>query len=48
MPRGGAGDLYAVLQVVVPPADERERRLYEELAKGSDFNPRGHFHGEGE
>lgn len=40
MPRGGAGDLFAVLQVVVPPADERERKLYEELAKGSSFKPR--------
>ncbi|HUQ11006.1 MAG TPA: DnaJ C-terminal domain-containing protein [Steroidobacteraceae bacterium] len=48
MPRGGAGDLFAVLQVVVPPADERERKLYEELAKGSGFDPRGHFQGEGE
>lgn len=46
MPRGGAGDQYAVLQVVVPPADERERRLYEELAQGSTFNPRKHFSGE--
>lgn len=40
MPRGGAGDLFAVLQVVVPPADDRERPLYEELAKGSSFKPR--------
>jgi curved DNA-binding protein len=40
MARGGAGDLFAVLQVVVPPADDRERKLYEELAKGSNFNPR--------
>jgi curved DNA-binding protein len=40
MPRGGAGDLFAVLQVVVPPADDRERQLYEELAKGSTFKPR--------
>ncbi|HEX6637375.1 MAG TPA: DnaJ C-terminal domain-containing protein [Steroidobacteraceae bacterium] len=47
VPRGGAGDLYAVLQVVVPPADERERKLYEELAKASGFNPRAHFGGEG-
>ena len=39
-PKGGAGDLYAVLQVVVPRPDERERALYEELAKGSTFNPR--------
>lgn len=40
MARGGAGDLFAVLQVVVPPADDRERKLYEELAKGSNFKPR--------
>jgi curved DNA-binding protein len=46
VPRGGAGDLFAVLQVVVPPADDRERKLYEELAKGSNFNPR--TWGEGE
>jgi curved DNA-binding protein len=48
IPRGGAGDLFAVLQVVVPPADERERKLYEELAKGSGFDPRSHFGEEGE
>jgi curved DNA-binding protein len=31
---GGAGDLLARLKVVVPPpADDRERKLYEELAK---------------
>jgi curved DNA-binding protein len=43
MPRGGAGDLFAVTQIVVPPPDERERALYEqlqELAKGGGFNPR--------
>jgi curved DNA-binding protein len=40
LPKGGAGDLYAVTQIVVPPPDERERALYEELAKGSRFNPR--------
>jgi curved DNA-binding protein len=40
MPRGGAGDQFAVLQIVVPPANERERALYEELSKGSTFNPR--------
>jgi curved DNA-binding protein len=38
--KGGAGDLFAVLQIVVPPPDERERALYEQLAKGSTFNPR--------
>jgi curved DNA-binding protein len=43
MPRGGAGDLFAVVQVVVPPPDEREQALYEQLrdlAKSSGFNPR--------
>lgn len=40
MPRGGAGDQFAVLQIVVPPANERERALYEELSKGSTFKPR--------
>ncbi|MCC6610022.1 MAG: DnaJ domain-containing protein [Burkholderiales bacterium] len=43
-PGGGPGDLYCVLQVVTPAAlSERERSLYEELAKLSTFNPRGHF-----
>ena len=40
-PRGGHGDLYAVLKVEVPkkPGDE-ERELYERLSEVSDFNPR--------
>ena len=43
-PRGGAGDLIAVVQIVVPAdVGERERELYEQLAKGSEFNPRRHF-----
>jgi curved DNA-binding protein len=43
-PHAGAGDLYAVVQIVVPGAvNERERALYRELAQGSAFNPRGHF-----
>ena len=46
-PRGGAGDLFAVTQIVVPVPGDRERALYEQLAKGSDFNPRRHFGGEG-
>ena len=43
-PGGGAGDLYAVLSVAVPgsPTD-RERALFEELAKVSRFNPRERF-----
>lgn len=46
MPRGGSGDLFAVLQIAVPPADERQRALWQELAKGSDFNPRRWGEGE--
>jgi curved DNA-binding protein len=47
-PRGGAGDLIAVVQIVVPAElGERERELYQELAKTSDFNPRRHFAPEG-
>jgi curved DNA-binding protein len=39
--RGGKGDLYAELEVVVPPQlTERERELFAELAKVSSFNPR--------
>jgi curved DNA-binding protein len=42
---GTAGDLYAVVQIEVPKTvSERERELYEELAKVSSFNPRKHFH----
>jgi curved DNA-binding protein len=40
--KGGKGDLYASLEVVVPPElSERERELFAELAKVSTFNPRG-------
>lgn len=40
-PKDGHGDLYAVFQLVVPPElSERERELFEELAKESSFNPR--------
>ena len=46
MQRGGAGDLFAVLQIAVPAADERQRALWQELAKGSDFNPRRWEEGE--
>jgi curved DNA-binding protein len=45
-PGGGAGDLYAVLQITVPESPSaRERALYEELAQVSTFNPRRHFEG---
>ena len=43
-PGGGEGDLYAIVQIVVPTAaTERERELYRSLAGSSAFNPRGHF-----
>jgi curved DNA-binding protein len=43
-PRGGAGDLYAVAQIVVPPElSERERELYVELQAASNLNPRSHM-----
>ncbi|HEV8629006.1 MAG TPA: J domain-containing protein [Thermoanaerobaculia bacterium] len=39
--KGGKGDLYAELDVVVPTQlTPRERELFEELAKVSTFNPR--------
>jgi curved DNA-binding protein len=41
---GQAGDLYAVIQIVVPVAPgEREKKLYEELAQASGFDPRARF-----
>ena len=40
-PRGGHGDLYAVLKVEVPKrAGDEERELYQRLAQVSDFDPR--------
>ncbi len=39
---GGKGDLYAVLRIVVPAKlSDRERELFEQLAKESEFKPRG-------
>jgi len=44
LPGGGHGDLYCVLQIVTPSVlSDREKELYDELAKLSSFNPRGHF-----
>jgi curved DNA-binding protein len=44
LPRGGAGDLYAVVQIVVPPKpSDQERALFEQLAQVSAFNPRTRF-----
>jgi curved DNA-binding protein len=43
-PKGDAGDLYAIVQIVVPTAaNERELQLFRQLAEASTFNPRGHF-----
>ena len=43
-PGGGAGDQYAVINIVAPPAHtERERKLYEELRDAARFEPRRHF-----
>lgn len=43
-PDGGAGDLYAVVQIEVPKTvTARERELYEELAAVSKFIPRKHL-----
>jgi len=41
---GRKGDFYAVVSITVPThLTERERSLYEELAKTSTFNPRAHL-----
>ncbi len=43
-PRGGAGDLFAVAQIVVPAElSARERELYEELKGASGAEVRKHF-----
>ena len=43
-PRGGAGDLFAVAQIVVPAElSERERELYEGLKDASGATMRKHF-----
>ncbi|MBS4098071.1 MAG: DnaJ domain-containing protein [Sulfuricella sp.] len=43
-PHDGGGDLFAIVQIVVPTVlSEHERRLFKELADVSTFNPRGHF-----
>lgn len=43
-PREGEGDLYAVVQIVLPvELSEHERTLLQQLADGSTFDPRSHF-----
>jgi curved DNA-binding protein len=40
-PKGRAGDLYAEVRIMVPPAPtDRERELFEQLAAASSFDPR--------
>jgi curved DNA-binding protein len=40
-PRGQPGDLYAEVQIMVPPIlSDQERRLFEQLAATSTYNPR--------
>jgi len=40
-PKGGAGDLYAEIEIAVPKSlTDDERRLFEELAQHSTFQPR--------
>jgi len=39
--QGGRGDLYAIVQVQIPTTlTDRERELFEELSRGSRFDPR--------
>ncbi len=43
-PGGGAGDLYAVIMMVVPSTlSEREKQLYDQLKEASRFDPRSHL-----
>jgi curved DNA-binding protein len=43
-PGGSIGDLYAILSIVVPsPLSDKERKLFEELAAASHFEPRSRF-----
>jgi curved DNA-binding protein len=43
-PHDGVGDLYAVVQIVMPAElSEHERTLLQQLADGSTFDPRSHF-----
>ena len=46
-PDDAAGDLYAVIQVVVPKhLSARDEALYRQLAAQTDFHPRAHFNRE--
>jgi curved DNA-binding protein len=40
-PNGTPGDLYAEVKIMVPSSlSKREKELFEELARVSDFDPR--------
>jgi curved DNA-binding protein len=40
-PKGSPGDLYAEVQIMVPPTlADRERELFEQLSAVSAFDPR--------
>jgi len=42
--KGGAGDLYAVIKIVMPKThDEATRKLWEQLASKASFNPRSEW-----
>jgi curved DNA-binding protein len=44
IPAAEPGDLYAVLKIVLPPADtEKAKELYQEMARELSFNPRAKF-----
>lgn len=44
IPARKPGDLYVALQVSLPPADSKmAKRIYEEMKKELDFNPRANF-----
>jgi curved DNA-binding protein len=46
-PSGTAGDLYARLNIALPPADSDEARAaYETFRQACDFDPRAHFSGD--
>jgi curved DNA-binding protein len=48
IPKGGQGDLYAVVQIAVPSVvNDHERVLYKQLADESAYDPRPHFVQEG-
>ena len=41
IPGKRAGDLFAVLKIVIPPVESaRAKELYEEMAREMDFDPR--------